>query len=239
MLRAIRWVAIAVVASSAAVLAQGGDKELVATITGPMLNGGIVVGLAWDGGTLLIQSAAMEPGGALKSGYLTTEGKGMEVVALKQAPVGLDRYWKMKANRVSPTGFGKITAARDSKLPMFGVASLERRLADAHSMGGTMQTHELRLRELVIHVRNGDVEPYDGEVWSWSPAELNRIAYVDGRGDLWIARADGRDADRLMKGQFTLPAWSEDGRTLAVAERKDAGRRWEISVIHLADKHRR
>ena len=31
--------------------------------------------------------------------------------------------------------------------------------------------------------RDRDVETYDGEVWSWSPAELNRIAYVDGNGD--------------------------------------------------------
>jgi hypothetical protein len=36
-----------------------------------------------------------------------------------------------------------------------------------------------------------------------------------------------------MRGEFTLPAWSDDGRSLAVAERKDGGRRWEISVIRL------
>jgi thiol-disulfide isomerase/thioredoxin len=60
-------------------------------------------------------------------------------------------------------------------------------------------------------------------VWSWSPAELNRIAYVDAEGDIWIAGADGRSPERLLKGNFTLPAWSEDGRVLAIAEKKGDG----------------
>ena len=239
MRRIVGRLAIAVVAAASTVLAQAGDKELVATITGPMLKGGIVAALAWDGGTLIIQSAVMEPTGRLKPGYFTTEGPGMDVRALPVAPAAVDRYWKKKSSRVSPTGFGKITSGRDSKLPMYGIASLEQRLMDAHEMGGAQQTHELRLDSLIIHTRRGDVEPYDGEVWSWSPAELNRIAYVDTKGDLWIARADGRSADRVLKGNFTLPAWSEDGRTLAVAERKDDGKKWEISVIHLPEKHRK
>jgi Tol biopolymer transport system component len=62
---------------------------------------------------------------------------------------------------------------------------------------------------------------------------LNRIAYVDGGGDLWVASADGRDAARLLKGHFTLPAWSEDGTSIAVAERQENGRRWDISVVRL------
>ena len=238
-MRAFVLFCAAIFVSAAVVSGQRADKELVATITGPMLKGGIVAGLAWEGGTLIIQSAAMEPTGALKAGYFTTEGRGMDVVPLKDAPPGLAEYWKKKSSRTSPTGLGRITTARDARLPMYGIASLEQRLADAHEMGGTQQSHELRLEGTIIHARQGSIEPYDGEVWSWSPAELNRIAYVDGNGDLWIARADGSRSERLMKGAFTLPAWSEDGRILAVAERKDGGRRWEISVIHLPEQHRR
>jgi Tol biopolymer transport system component len=36
-----------------------------------------------------------------------------------------------------------------------------------------------------------------------------------------------------MRGNFTLPAWSDDGRQIAIAERKNGGRKWEISVITL------
>jgi hypothetical protein len=104
-------------------------------------------------------------------------------------------------------------------------------------MGGTQTKSLLRLGPLVLLERDGP-EPYDGETWSWSPPELNRVAYVDAKGDLWIARADGRDARRLLRGDFTLPAWSEDGRMIAIAERKEGGRRWDISIVHLPEAYR-
>ena len=149
-----------------------------------------------------------------------------------------EKYWEKKARRTSPTGLGSISSGVDSKMPMYGIASLEARMGDAHSMGGMQKTTTLRLGKLVIHERADGRDPYDGEVWSWSPAELNRIAYVDGEGDLWVARADGREARRLLKGDFTLPAWSDDGKAIAVAERKDGGRRWDISVVLLPESLR-
>ena len=45
----------------------------------------------------------------------------------------------------------------------------------------------------------------------------------------------GRDARRLLKGDFTLPAWSDDGKAIAAAEKKDGGRRWDISVVLLPE----
>jgi hypothetical protein len=230
---------MAVFTACAILGAQAGDKEVVATITGPMLKGGMVSELAWDEGVLIIQTVTMETSGAMKAGYFTAAGRGMEVVPSTEAPRGMARYWKMKSNRVSPTGLGRIVDEHDSKMPMYGIASQAQRFADAHEMGGTVQTHALKLHDITIHTRTTGVPPYDGEVWSWSPPELNRIAYVDGKGDVWIARADGRDTERVLKGNYTLPAWSEDGRTLAVAERKDGGHKWEISVVHLPEKFRK
>jgi hypothetical protein len=139
----------------------------------------------------------------------------------------------MKSSRISPTGLGRISLTSDTKLPQYGIGSLERRLGDAVAMGGTMTTYVLRLGELVLLERLGAEPPYDGETWSWSPPELNRIAYVDQNGDLWVASADGRSPKRLLRGDFTLPAWSEDGRLIAVVERRNNGARWDISVIHL------
>jgi hypothetical protein len=236
--RAVVLVLLTVLCMPAGGAAQG-DKELVATITGAMLKGGMVSELAWDDGVLIIQTVAMDTSGVMKAGYFTAPGPGMDVVTTAQVPAGLDRYWKLKSSRVSPTGLGRITDTRDSKMPMYGIASQAQRFADAHDMGGTQQTHELVLHDLTIHTRTSGVPPYDGEVWSWSPPALNRIAYVDGKGDLWIARADGRNPERMLKGNYTLPAWSDDGRTLAIAERKDGGRKWEVSVVHLPEKFRR
>jgi hypothetical protein len=56
---------------------------------------------------------------------------------------------------------------------------------------------------------------------------------------VWVAHADGAAADRLFKGHFTLPAWSDDGRLPAVAERKDNGARWDISIVRVPEKYRK
>lgn len=217
--------------------AQQPDKQLVATITGPELRGGIVAAVSWDGSVLILQGVFAEPDGELKPQYFVAAGDGMTLEKRDSQTERSERYWKMKASRVSPTGLGRIESASDTKMPMYGVGSLERRVGEAVDMGGTRTRSLLKVGSLIMLERDG-AEPYDGETWSWSPAELNRIAYVDGKGDLWIARADGRDARRLLRGDYTLPAWSEDGRTLAIAERKDGGRRWDVSVIHLPEAFR-
>ena len=162
----------------------------------------------------------------------------MELQRLAAAPASAERYWKMKSSRVSPTRLGTIVARHDSQMPMFGVGSQQNRLLNAVEFGGMDVTQELRLGKLLIHSRKGSEPPYDGEVWAWSEPELNRIAYVDGKGDLWIARADGKGADRLMRGPVTLPAWSEDGRLIAVTERKDDGARWDISIVRVPERLR-
>lgn len=208
------------------------EKQLVATVAGPDLKGGIISEITWDGGVLMIQGVFVEPGGDLKAQYFVAPADG---IALEKRDAQTERslqYWQKKSSRRSPTGYGPIETNSDTKMPQFGLGSLERRLGDAHDMGGTQTTIVLKLGRLVLFERSGPA-PYDGETWSWSPAELNRIAYVDGGGDLWVARADGREPRRVARGDYTLPAWSDDGRTIAVAERRDGGRRWDISLIHL------
>lgn len=233
--------AVAGVVAAAAFLSAGAqpcqaqpvEKRTVVTISSSEIDGGIISEITWDGGVLILQGVVAEPDGQWSTRYLLVPADGIEVKKLKQPTKASQEYWDRKARRLSPTGLGRIVADSDASLPMYGVGKLERRIADSVSMGGMQQKHVLRLGERVIHERTNNVEPYEGEVWSWSPATLNRIAYVDGKGDLWVARADGRDARRLLNGDFTLPAWSDDGRTIAVAERKDGGKTWVISLVHL------
>lgn len=231
--------ALIVIAWAASVEAQTLDKELVATISGPTLDRAIVSELLWDGGTLIIQSAAIQPNGQLIPRYFAAPGPHMELRQLQEAPSSAEHYWKMKASRISPTGLGTITDHTDSKMPMLGIGKLQDRMVNAADMGGMDITYDLRLGRLMLHSRKGSPPPYDGEVWAWSTPELNRIAYVDGKGDLWIARADGAGADRVMRGRFTLPAWSDDGRLIAVAERKKDGAQWDISVVRVPEKFRK
>jgi hypothetical protein len=217
---------------------QQPDKQLVVSISLSELKGGIVSEITWDGGVLMLQGVFAEAGGALKAHYFVTPASGMTIERRDAQTDASLKYWNTKSSRVSPTGLGRIESSSDTKMPQLGIGSLQRRIGEAVDMGGTQTKTVLRLGPLIMMERDGP-EPYDGETWSWSPAELNRIAYVDGKGDLWIAAADGRDARRLLRGDFTLPAWSDDGRIIAVAERKDGGRRWEVSVVHLPEAARR
>jgi hypothetical protein len=217
---------------------QAVERQHVLSIVAPDLDGGILSEITWDNGALLLQGVVANPDGSLSGRYVVVPAKGTTLARLKEQTDASTEYWAKKSKRVSPTGVGRITTGADSKLPMYGISSLEKRIGDAVDMGGMQKKIVLRLGKLILHERDNTVEPYDGEVWSWSPAELNRIAYVDGNGHLWVASADGRDARRLLKGNFTLPAWSDDGKAIAVAEKKDGGRQWDISVVLLPQELR-
>lgn len=214
---------------------QAIERQHVLSIAAQDIDGGILSEITWDSGALLLQGVVANPDGSLSGRYVVIPAKGTTLARLTEQTDASLNYWQIKSRRLSPTGIGQISTGVDSKMPMYGVASLERRMSDAADMGGMQRKALIRLGKLVLHERNTDVVPYDGEIWSWSPAELNRIAYVDGNGDLWVAAADGRDARRLLKGDFTLPAWSDDGKAIAVAEKKDGGRRWDISVVLLPE----
>jgi len=214
------------------------ERQHVLTIEAPDIDNGILSEITWDNGALLLQGVVANPDGSLSGRYIVIPAKSTKMERRKDQTDASLAYWQKKAKRVSPTGLGTISTGSDSKMPMYGISSLEKRMGDANDMGGMQKKLTFRLGRLVMHERDDGREPYDGEIWSWSPAELNRIAYVDAKGDLWIASADGRNASRILKGDFTLPAWSDDGMTIAVAEKKDGGRRWDISVVLLPENLR-
>jgi len=214
---------------------QAVERQHVLSIAAPDIDGGILSEITWDNGALLLQGVVANPDGSLSARYVVIPAKATTLVKRKDQTDASILYWEKKSKRMSPTGLGVIASGVDSKMPMYGISSLEQRMSDAADMGGMQQKTVVRLGKLVLHERASGVAPYDGEVWSWSPAELNRIAYVDGNGNLWVAAADGRNPRRLLKGNFTLPAWSDDGKAIAIAEKKEGGRRWDISVVLLPE----
>jgi hypothetical protein len=212
---------------------QTAEKQVIVTITAEDLKGGVVSEIAWDNGVLVLQGVFANPDGTLSPQYFVTPADAISLQRRTEHTEQSAKYWETKSRTVGPTGTGRITTAHDAKLPMYGIASQEQRMQDAVNMGGTQQRFVVKLGSLTLHERVGPIAPYDGEVWSWSPPELNRIAYVNAEGDLWVARADGSSPQRLLRGNFTLPAWSDDGRLIAVAERKNRGAKWEISIVHV------
>ena len=208
---------------------QSSEKLLIASIEPGDVGNGSIAELVWDGKELVVL-VAVPRGASHEPRFYALAGPGVALRLLPAPPAGRDEYWKRKASRISPTGLGRIEKSSDSKLPMMGIGSLEQRLGNAADFGAMEQTFDVRLGSRIIHSRK-QRDIYDGEVWAWSPLEQNQIAYVDGKGDLWIARADGEGAERLQRGDFLLPAWSLDGRAVAVVERNTAKKRWDVYVV--------
>ncbi|HXG54089.1 MAG TPA: hypothetical protein VNJ03_01805 [Vicinamibacterales bacterium] len=223
---------------SVPVLTQSAEKRVIVTITAAELKGGVISEIAWDRGTIVLQGVFVNPDGTLAAQYFVTPADQVRLEQRTEHTMESAQYWESKARTLSPTGIGRITTTTDTKLPMYGIASQAQRMSDAVDMGGTQKLHVVRLNKLTLYERTSDAVPYAGEVWSWSPAELNRITYVDKGGDLWVAGADGSRPQRLLKGNFTLPAWSDDGRLIAVAEQKNGGKNWQISIVHVPVQHR-
>ena len=93
---------------------QQTEKQLIATIAGPDLKGGIVSEITWDGGAILIQGVYAKPGGELAAHYIVIPANGVTLEKRDDQTASSVNYWKMKASRVSPTGLGRITSKNDS-----------------------------------------------------------------------------------------------------------------------------
>ena len=208
---------------------QSTEKLLIASIDPGAVEQGSVAELVWEGSELVVL-IAVPRGAGHEPRFYALPGPGVALRRLPAPPAGRDEYWRKKAARLSPTGLGRIDKSSDSKMPMMGIGSLEQRLGNAADFGSMDQTFEVRLGARVIHSRRQH-DIYDGEVWAWSPPEQNQIAYVDSQGDLWIADADGARPRQLAKGNFLLPAWSLDGRAIAVVERNTSKKRWDVYVV--------
>jgi hypothetical protein len=230
----LSMIAAVFAALAAPALAQSVEKRVIGTISTAQVKGGVVSEIAWDGpATLVVQGVFGNADGSLTPMYWSSPIDKPSFASQPNHTEVSAKYWDTKAAPNSPGGKAAIAISTDNKLPMYGVGGLEQRVQGAVEMGGTQQRHVVSLGKQTLYERAGGAPPYAGEVWSWSPADLDRIAYVDKGGDLWVARADGSERVRLLKGEFTLPAWSPDGRHIAVAQMKNRGANgtWEILLV--------
>jgi Tol biopolymer transport system component len=94
----------------------------------------------------------------------------------------------------------------------------------------------------VVTAAGRDIRALDTEGGACRPhfsPDGTRIAYVsqkaDGKGDIWIMKADGSEKYRLTTNAETYdyyPAWSPDGKKIAYASTLDKQRgNWEIYII--------
>ena len=139
---------------------QAVERQHVLTITAPDIDGGILSEITWDNGALLLQGVVANPDGSLSARYVLIPAKGTTLDATEGPDRPVDRVLGEEIEaRSAPPGVGSISSAVDSKMPMYGIASLEQRMGDAHDMGGMQQKVVVRLGKLVLHERESGVAP--------------------------------------------------------------------------------
>src|SRR3954470_1918057 len=107
---------------------QAVERQHVLTITAPDLEGGILSEITWDNGALLLQGVVANPDGSLSGRYVIIPAKGTTLAKLREQTQPSVEYWEKKSKRRSPTGLGEIATGVDSKMPIYGIASLEQRM---------------------------------------------------------------------------------------------------------------
>src|SRR5262245_66366251 len=116
----------------ASVVALPGDQTVerqhVLTIEAPDIDNGILSEITWDNGALLLQGVVANPDGSLSGRYVVIPAKTTRMERMKQQTDASVAYWEKKAKRVSPTGIGTIASGTDSKMPLYGISSLEKRM---------------------------------------------------------------------------------------------------------------
>lgn len=129
---------------------QAVERQHVLTIKAPDIDGGILAEITWDNDALMLQGVVANPDGSLSGRYLLMPAKSTKLERRTEHTDASLQYWEKKSKRLSPTGIGAITSIADSKMPMYGIASLERRMGDANGMGGMRQKWIVRLSKLII-----------------------------------------------------------------------------------------
>jgi len=84
--------------------------------------------------------------------------------------------------------------------------------------------------QVIAQVVNKPLRP--GSTFSWSPASLGLIAYADEKGRLVIMDAAGHLRRVAKTKNVLLPAWSEDGHSLAYFQ-KTSRTGYNLMIVHI------
>jgi hypothetical protein len=73
---------------------------------------------------------------------------------------------------------------------------------------------------------------YPGSTYSWAPPGGRAIVYTD-EYKMFILSEDGRRKKKVASGNYSLPAWSDDGGKIAVVSYAFPGMVWKIDLVSL------
>jgi hypothetical protein len=188
--------------------------------------------LAWsdEGAELYLETVQGDTRESLKlHHYLLHPGKAPQ--SIDAQPAWAQAYWKWKSAKAF-FGDPLLVIAVDTRQEVLdnlnGSAANKavylqetlsgRDLLLAKQTGGTRITHHLLLKGHVIG-EFVDEEIVPGYTFGWSPQDLGLIAYRSISGRLAVMNAAGDTLTAAATKDVLLPAWSDDGASIAYLER--------------------
>ena len=207
--------------------------------------------LAWSPDAQQLYLAAMKrKGQTLEMTHWTIDVPSGALKKIDAAPAWADKYWDWKSAQSAP-GAPAFKIALDTQKK--NEAATARPMGGAMARGGVdtggagaaiedvgnqpsqnVQIVTMRLKgEIIGEWENAPIVP--GLTFGWGPKGTNAIAFSAKNGHLVLMDDKGRKQEIETTKEARLPAWSDDGRQLAWAEKQDK-KKYRIQVAGLTSR---
>ncbi len=158
----------------------------------------------------------------------------------REPPAWADEYWKWKAAQSAPR-VPAFAITLDEHTEIIDPLNQPRHamyLSDSISgqnqliakQAGSAHIYRMLLKGQVVG-EWVDEPPAPGLTYSWAPAGLPLIAFVNKKGQIVFMDLHGRTQELEASKNAVLPAWSDGGGTLAYLERR--GKSWVVNLVDL------
>ncbi len=242
------WLLVALALSSSGAQGQPPDRSVIGVSEPTViveLGRGEIRGAPWrlawspDADQLYLQCWEGRGPDAKPHHYLVSLAE-KHAKSTREPPKWAEEYWKWKAGKSAPRApdFAITLDERSEIVDPLNQPRNQMYLSDSLSgqqqllakQAGSVRVATMILKSQIIG-RWVDEPPAPGLTYSWAPAGLPMIAFVNLRGQIVFMDLDGRTQVVERSKGAILPAWSDAGGTLAYLERR--GKKWAVTLADL------
>jgi hypothetical protein len=154
--------------------------------------------------------------------HFILKSDGSDFRKVERSPFWAESYWNWKSPLKSPGGKAELSKKKSDVLAASG-----RSLGDFQNV---IPVTTVRFGKKILREQKGYGE-VEGVCYGWAPEGTAVLLYTDKKGNLCAIDYEGKEEKLLLKGDYTLPAWSWQADRIALAETKKGGKSWLIYVV--------
>jgi hypothetical protein len=179
--------------------------------------------LCWsgDGKEIYLNSYTRDANFEMTFSHFILKSDGSEFRKVERSPFWVESCWNWKASLQSPGG-----KAEPSEKKSDAVAASGRGL---NSFQNVIPVTRICLGKRTLREQKGYGE-LKGVCYGWATEGTAILLYAGKKGNLVAIDYEGKEEKLLLKGDYTLPAWSCQADRVAFVETKKGGKGWRIYV---------